>query len=113
MCWERRLDERGAVEKGRYPVNVRRFQCLSVRLSRVYPPENWALGRNTTARLLEPRTAGACRRNIIALAGLVVVAGLVGANPREISVFGVQPSGDHGVLVLGVAVVLSHLYRIA
>ena len=38
------------------------------------------------------------------------MAGLAGADPREISVFGVKPSGDRGVLVLGVAVILSHLY---
>ena len=91
-------------------MNVRRFLFLSLGLSRVYPPEKSVYARNTTEKLLEPVAAKACRRNIIALAGVVVVAGLAGADPREISVFGVKASGDRGVLVLGAAVILAHLY---
>ena len=91
-------------------MNVRRFLFLSLGLARGYSPEKAEYPRHTTEKLLEPDGARACRRNIIALAGVVVVAGLAGADPREISVFGVKPSGDRGVLVLGVAVILSHLY---
>lgn len=91
-------------------MNVRRFLFLSLGLTRGYSPQRTGYPRHTTEKLLEPDGARACRRNIIALAGVVVVAGLAGADPREISVFGVKPSGDRGVLVLGVAVVLSHLY---
>ena len=107
---QRSLDVRGAVNKGRYKVNVRRCVFLSLGLTRVYPPHERGYGRNTTEKLLEPAGARACRRNILALAGVVVVAGLAGADPREISVFGVKPGGDRGVLVLGVTVILSHLY---
>lgn len=101
---------RGAVNKGRYQVNIRYFLFLSLGLERVYPPKDRGYERNSTEKLLEPAGAKACRRNILALAGVVVVAGLAGSDPREISVFGVKPSGDRGVLVLCVTVILSHLY---
>ena len=101
---------RGAVNKGRYQVNIRYFLFLSLGLTRGYSPQKRGYGRNTTEKLLEPAGARVCRRNILALAGVVVVAGLAGADPSEISVFGVKPSGDRGVLVLGLAVILSHLY---
>ena len=91
-------------------MNVRYFLFLSLGLTRVYPPQKRVYGLDTTEKLLEPDGARACRRNILALAGVVVLAGFAGADPREISVFGVKPSGDRGVLVLGVAVILSHLY---
>ena len=91
-------------------MNVRRCLFLSLGLTRVYPPQKRSYGRNVTEKLLEPAGARACRRNILALAGVVVVAGLAGADPREISVFGVKPAGDRGVLVLGVTVILCHLY---
>ncbi len=96
--------------KGQYQVNVRYFLFLSLGLTRGYSPQKQRYARHTTEKLLEPGGARACRRNIIALAGVVVVAGLAGADPHEISVFGVRPSGDRGVIVLGVAVILTHLY---
>ena len=40
----------------------------------------------------------------------MVVAGFSGADPHDISVFGVKPAEDQGVLVLGVAVILVHVY---
>ena len=55
--------------------------------------------KKTPEKLLEPDGARVCRRNILALAGVVVVAGFAGADPREISVFGVKPSGDWGYRV--------------
>ena len=91
-------------------MNVRRLLILSLGLSRVNPPENWVSGRTATARLLEPVGARACSRNIIALAGVVVVAGLAGGDPRQIGVFGVTASGEHDARVLSVAVILAHLY---
>ena len=91
-------------------MNVRYFLFLSLGPTRVYPPEKQVDKKNIIEKLLEPDGSRACRRNILALAGVVVVAGLAGADPHEISVFGVKPSGDRGVLVLGGAVILSHLY---
>lgn len=89
-------------------MNVRRFLFLSLGLTRGYSPQKWGYPRHTNEKLLEPDGARACRRNIIALAGVVVVAGLAVADPREISVFGVRLPGNRGLLVLGVAVILSH-----
>ena len=40
----------------------------------------------------------------------MVVAGFAGADPRDLIVFGVKPSGDWEVVVFGVAVILAHLY---
>ena len=39
----------------------------------------------------------AYRRNILALASVFVVAGLAGADPHDLSVFGVKPDEDWGV----------------
>ena len=91
---------------------VRRFLFLSLGLERVYPPTPRALAhaKGTTEKLLEPAGARLCRRNILALAGIVVVTGFAGADPRDLIVFGVKPSGDWGVRVLGLAVILVHLY---
>ena len=51
------------------------------------------------------------RRNIIALASFVVLAGLAGANPQQLDVFGVRPSdGPWGATVLAAAVVFAQLY---
>ena len=51
-----------------------------------------------------------CRRNILALAGVVVVTGFAGADLRDLTVFGVKPSGDWGVFVLGAVIILAHVY---
>ena len=46
----------------------------------------------------------------MALASVLVVAGLVGADPRDLNVLGVKPNGDWGVIVIGAAVILAQLY---
>ena len=61
-------------------------------------------------RLSEPDGARACRRNILALSGVVVVAELAGADPGALSVFGVEPTGERGVAVVGAAVIAAQLY---
>ena len=38
------------------------------------------------------------------------MAGLAGADPRDLSVFGVKPGGDWGVIVISTAAVLTQLY---
>lgn len=60
--------------------------------------------------LLETDGSKANRRNILALAGVMVVAGLAGAEPRDLSVFGVKPVGDRGVIVVSTAAILIQLY---
>ena len=91
-------------------MNVRRILFLSLGLTRVYPPEDREHAKETTEKLLEPDGSRTCRRNILALAGVVVVTGLAGADPRDLIVFGVKSSGDWGVLVIGTAVILAHVY---
>ena len=91
-------------------MKVRRILFLSLGLERVYPPQDRKRVKEATDKLLEPNGARVCRRNILALAGVVVVAGSAGADPRDLNVFGVKPSDDWGVLVLGSAAILAHVY---
>lgn len=91
-------------------MNVRYFVFLSLGLEREHRQQDQVKKRETTEKLMEPDGARTCRRNILALAGIVVLAGVAGADPNELSVFGVKPSGDRGALVLGGAVILAHLY---
>ena len=91
-------------------MKVRRILFLSLGLGRVYSSQGRKHIKETTEKLLEPKGARVCRRNILALAGVVVLAGVVGADPRGLIVFGVKPSDDWGVLVLGLAAKLAHVY---
>ena len=91
-------------------MKVRRILFLSLGLERVNPPQDRKHAKETTDKLLEPDGARVCRRNIQALAGVVVLAGAVGADPRDLIVFGVKPSDDWGMLVLGSAAILAHVY---
>lgn len=84
------------------------FLFLSLGLTRVYSPGQRRIGG--PGELVEPAGARACRRNILAVSGVVVVAELAGADPSALSVFGVEPSGDRGVAVVGAAAVASQLY---
>ena len=84
------------------------FLFLSLGLTRVYSPGQRRTGG--PGELVEPAGARACRRNILAVSGVVVVAELAGADPSALSVFGVEPSGDKGVVVVGAAAVASQLY---
>ena len=91
-------------------MNVRYFLFLSLGLERENKQGQQVKKREVTEKLMEPDGARACRRNILALGGIVVLAGFAGVDPSDLSVFGVKPSGDRGVLVLGLAVILAHLY---
>ena len=91
-------------------MKIRRILFLLLGLERVCPPRDRKHAKETTEKLIEPEGARVCRRNILALAGVVVVAGAAGADPRDLDVFGVKPSDDWGVLVLGTAAILAHVY---
>ena len=84
------------------------FQFLSLGLTCAFPAGNRSKGNSD--RLSEPAGARACRRNILAMSGVVVIAELAGADPDALSVFGVEPNGDRGIAVVGAAVVASQLY---
>lgn len=89
--------------------NVCKFLFLSLGLTSVYRPPDRADAKGADA-LLETDGSKACRRNIMALISVVVVAGFAGADPGDLSVFGVKADGDWGVIVVGVAVILVQLY---
>ena len=91
-------------------MKIRRILFLSLGLECVYP--TWERERMNEApeKLIEPEGARVCRRNILALAAIVVVAGAAGADPRDLDIFSVKPPDDWGVQVLGAAVILAHLY---
>ena len=62
--------------------------------------------------LWKPDAAQRYRRNILALSGILVVAGIAGADPHDLSPFWVRfPPGIRGVLALGLAVIGVQLYR--
>ena len=88
--------------------HVRRCLFLSPGLTRVYRPRNEG-GGNGLDMLSETDVSKVYRRNILALASVLVVAGLAGADPRDLSVFGVKPDGDWGVIVIGAAAILTQL----
>ena len=91
-------------------MTVRYFLFLSLGLTRVYPSKGRKYAKGTTEKLLEPQGSRVCRRNILVLSGVVVVAGFAGADLNTLSLFGVKPSGDWGVPVLGFAAILTQLY---
>ena len=91
-------------------MNVRNFLFMWLGMSRTLSSEVQKSPDNDAGKLTEPAACTAYRRNILALAGIVVVAGFAGAEPRDIAVFGVTPAEGRGVLVLGAAVIFVHLY---
>lgn len=77
-------------------MNVRYFVYLTFGLTRVYPPQDRGRARETTETLVEPQGSKICRHNIVALSTMLAVAGFAGADPRELNMFGIRPSGDWG-----------------
>ena len=59
---------------------------------------------------MEPEGSKNGRRKILVLSSMLVIAGVAGADPRELIVFGIAPSEDWGVTVLGLVAMLAHLY---
>ncbi len=50
------------------------------------------------------------RRNTLALASVLVLAGLAGADPGDLSAFGVKPDGNWGVIIISAAAIVTQLY---
>ena len=91
-------------------MTIRHFLFLSLGLTRVYPPKDRKSAKGTTEKLLEPQGSRICRRNILVLSSVVVVAGFAGADLNTLNPFGVKPSEDWGVPVIGLAVIVSQIY---
>ena len=67
-------------------------------------------GQDTNDILSESDGAKVYRRNTLALASVLVLAGLASADPGDLSVFGVKPDGDWGVIVISTAAIVTQLY---
>lgn len=91
-------------------MDFRYFWFLSVGLARVYWPPDHKGSTGIADKLCEPRAASVCRRNILVLSGTLVVAGLADVEPKDLRLFGMTPSRDWGVIVLGAAAVLAQVY---
>ena len=89
---------------------IRRCLFLSLGLTRAHSPVREGFGGNGVILLQEADGSKAYRRNLLALASVLVVAGLAGADPRDLSVFGVKPDGDWGVIVISAAAILTQIY---
>ena len=79
---------------------------LALGLTRVHGPQ-----RPIPDPIIEPDGVRVCRRNIIALAGLLVLAGLAGASPGDLDVFGIRPGEEtRGIIVIGTAAFVVQVY---
>ena len=61
-------------------------------------------------QLREPDGSKICRRNILALSSIVILAGCMGAGPHEIDFFGVKPSGERAVSIFCAFIFLVQIY---
>ena len=91
-------------------MSMRRILFLSLGLTRAHPSMGRKRAKRTGEKLVEPQGSRASRRNIIVLSGVLVLAGFAGADLHSLSLFGVRPTGNWGVTVLGVAAVLAQIY---
>lgn len=66
--------------------------------------------KRTAEKLIEPQGSRVARRNIVVLSGVLVLAGLAGADLQSLNLFGIRPTGNWGVTVLGVAAALAQIY---
>lgn len=88
-------------------VNIRYFLFLSLGVERTYSPPGEPKRGDA---LSEPSGSRICRRNILALTCMVVLAGFAEVDPLHLSVFGLRLAGEQGVWVLGGATISAQLY---
>ena len=91
-------------------MDIRRILFLSLGLTRAHPSMDRKRAKRTSEKLVEPQGSRVCRRNIIVLSGVLVLAGLAGADLHSLNLFGIRPTGNWGVTVLGIATVLAQIY---
>ena len=90
-------------------MELRKILFLSVGLTRVYPPNSLEKINKHTEKLIESPESKSCRRKILTLSGIIVLTGLSGADPNNLSIFGVEPTTD-GMSVILSAVIVIQLY---
>ena len=93
----------------RQQINIRKFLFLSVGLTRVYPPNERKKINDFTEKLRESAESKSYRRRILALSGVVFLTGLSGAEPNNLSVFGIEPIEGRMPVIL-IALVAIQLY---
>ncbi len=92
-------------------MKVRYFLFLSLGVKRTYfPADRPYVQDDQTAKISEPSGSRICRRNILALASILVLAGFAGVEPHNLVLFGVKLSVGNGDYVLCVAAILAQLY---
>ena len=88
----------------------RRLLFLFLGLARAYPPKDRKSAKEFSEKLVEPQGSRNCRRNIIVLSGVLFLAGLAGADLHSLNLFGIQPTGEWGVVVLAAAAIFAQIY---
>ena len=91
-------------------MDFRRFLFLFLGLERAHPPKDRKRAKETQEKLVEPQGSRNCRRNIIVLSGVLFLAGLAGADLHSLNLFGIKPTGEWGVVVLGGAALFAQIY---
>ena len=91
-------------------MDIRRILFLSLGLTRARPSMDRKRAKRTSEKLVEPQGSRVSRRNIIVLSGVLVLAGFAGAELHSLNLFGIKPTGNWGVTVLGIAAVLAQIY---
>ena len=91
-------------------MNFSRFIFLFLGLTCAYPRQTRKRARESLEKVIEPRESRNCRRNTIVLSGVLVLAGLVGADLHSLNLFGIRPTSEWGVAVLGAAAILAQFY---
>ena len=91
-------------------MDFRRFLFLFLGLERAHPPKDRKRAKETQEKLVEPQGSRNCRRNIIVLSGVLFLAGLAGADLHSLNLFGIQPTGEWGVVVLAAAAIFAQIY---
>ena len=87
-----------------------RFLFLSLGLTRAHPSKARKRAKESLEKMIEPQGSKNCRRNIIVLSGVLVLAGLAGADLHSLNLFGIKPTSEGGVAVLGAAAIFAQIY---
>ena len=87
-----------------------RFLFLSLGLTRAHPSKARKRAKESLEKMIEPQGSKNCRRNIIVLSGVLVLAGLAGADLHSLNLFGIRPTSEWGIAVLGAAAVFAQIY---
>ena len=92
-------------------MNLSYFWFLALGIKRTYfPADQQNVPPDIKKKLSEPSGSRICRRNILALACILVLAGFAGIDPGHLSVFGVNLSESQADWVLGAAAIFAQFY---